>query len=436
MIFITKKEYIEDYFNNPTYLSQSQGKALVQGPEAYLALLDPEKKMYYEEPKDYFIIGSAVDCLLTQGLDAFENEYYIATCLSKPTDKQISIIRQALDIAQRGWQVEYEDIPAPLAPETPIPFNEWLENQESDYFYSLIIEACNSHEYQMKWGSDARYKAVMANNDEYVNDLILSQGKQIITPEEHDTITMCFNSLKSNDDISEYLKNDSYVNDEHLHIFFQCPIFFLSYEVKMKGLIDMLVINTFNRTITAYDFKTIRGELFEFPGSVFTYGYDIQAAWYNCGLRSLVNTDKHYFERIIEQGTFDVVGSHNIEMLTINIDKYNVDRFKFAVVKTKSPYTSKVFTCSTELLTNGEQGYEESYYETVTPTGKLFVKRASPAKLGVKQIATLYKYYQTTHFTQDFRENQIVQGNILINPIGFEKEDGGEQINPYQQLFK
>jgi hypothetical protein len=71
MIFVTKAEFIAEYFNNPR-LSQSNAKALEQGPGAYLAATDPEKKLYYEEPKDYFILGSAVDTFLTQGQEAFE----------------------------------------------------------------------------------------------------------------------------------------------------------------------------------------------------------------------------------------------------------------------------------------------------------------------------------------------------------------------------
>jgi hypothetical protein len=434
MIFITKKEYIDEYWANPN-LSQSQGKALEQGPRQYLEAINPEQKLYYEEPKDFFILGSAVDCWLTQGKQKFEEGYYISTCFAKPSEKQISIIRMAIDRCLQDYKALCESEPVGSS------FKEWYDSQPRDYFYQEIINSCDVHDYQRRWGSEARWKGAMEGNDAYVEDLIAAEGKQIITSEEYDTINMIVENFRNHPALENYIgEHPEALTSDTIHVFMQLPIYFDSYNGHCKALLDMVIVDTYSKRIIPFDFKTSNAELYEFPGRLFSFGYDIQAAWYSCALRNMVNTNPLFFENSVKDEKFHNYYEEGFELdeFKCNIKEFSVENFKFAVAKVKSPNNVHVFTCSSSLLAQAENGHMETYMETISPKGQIIVRRAMPPKLGVKQLITLYqKYIEQGGFDVDYRDNIIRQNidTLYISPVGMEKATG-EPFNPYQALFQ
>ena len=85
------KDYINDYYNSGR-ISQSKLKLLLLGPKKFVERRD--SSLYFEE-KESLIIGSAVDCLLTQS-EEFEKDYYISSLEEKPSDIIKSILKQEI----------------------------------------------------------------------------------------------------------------------------------------------------------------------------------------------------------------------------------------------------------------------------------------------------------------------------------------------------
>lgn len=93
MIFRTSKEQIDLYFEDTDYLSQSMIKKILKGVESLKD--ETEKDLYYEE-KGHFIIGSAVDTLLTMSEEQFKKDYHVSL-VDKPSGKTLSVLHLVFD---------------------------------------------------------------------------------------------------------------------------------------------------------------------------------------------------------------------------------------------------------------------------------------------------------------------------------------------------
>ena len=288
------------YYENPA-ISQSKLKLLLSNPRLFNTVEEPE--MYFEEKK-HFVIGSAVDCLLTQSQEVFNSTYHISNVQNKPSDTIKSIINQVFDTVKE------------------------LQETRSNYiasitdYSSLILKACNSHEYQSRWNDQTRINKV-CEAWEYWEDLKQAIGKQVLSQEENDLISQIVMSIRTNPATSKYFNPKSM----HVEIIFQMPIEFTYEDVECKALLDMVIIDHKNKTIQPIDIKTMGDYTINFPKSLRQRRYDIQAAFYTEALKS-----KQVYET------------------------YEILPFKFIVESTIEPGTPLVFTCSDNLLQIGKYG--------------------------------------------------------------------------------
>lgn len=221
MKIITSFKKVKEYYENKDHVSQSQLKLLNEGLHKFKSEKEPE--LYYEE-KEYFVIGKAVDIIVTQGRDAFDKFFYISKLEEKPSDTIMSI-----------WHEVYDN----------------YDNFDKS-FDSLILNACNNHNYQTNWKDDTRIKKIQ-ESILYFEELIEAKERQIITTEE--------NFL-----IREYV--DKIINGKYTHFFFddmetaeidyyfQMPVYFMTNGVQCKALLDMVIVDHINKTMQPIDIKT------------------------------------------------------------------------------------------------------------------------------------------------------------------------------------
>jgi hypothetical protein len=91
MIRYGNPQEVEEYFADGS-VNQSYLKNLIKGVDH---LGKDEKTMYYEE-KGHFIIGSAVDVWLTQGVANYNAQYFTAG-EKKPSPTMMSITQMIFD---------------------------------------------------------------------------------------------------------------------------------------------------------------------------------------------------------------------------------------------------------------------------------------------------------------------------------------------------
>lgn len=353
----------QEYFEHPN-ISQSELKLLLSGsPRAFTRVR--EKELYFEE-KRHFTVGSAVDCMLTQGQEEFDTQYYIGELENKPTDVIKSILNEVFDFLIQDGKEASE-----------------LSVISSESYKSVIIQMANSHNYYANRSDDFKYSKI-CEYYEYWDELRNSQGKIILSQNELVLINSIVMSLKSSDITGKYLHE---CDDNNIEKLYQFPIYFTYLDVECKALLDLVIIDHINKTIQPIDIKTLGDYTFNFPKSVRQRRYDIQAAYYT-------------------------------QALKIHSPGYVILPFKFLVESTTYPGTPLVFTCSESLLSLGKYGMP-GYYTTGTILDNrtnIIVNRYTKLK-GFVDLIELYKYYQENGFEEDKRivENS---GEFIIDFSG------------------
>lgn len=342
------EDILNDYYQNPA-ISQSQLKLLLGNPAIFNTVQEPE--MYFEEKK-HFIIGSGVDCLLTQSPQDFHLKYHVSEVPNKPSDALKSIINMTFD--------EVKGNHAQIGPIRNYP--------------DVILRACNEHAYQSRWGDELRINKV-CEYWEYWEDLKNSQGKQVLSNEEYLLIYQIAMSIKSHEVIGKY-----FIETPSVSIFYQYPIYFEYKGVECKALLDMVYVDHANRTIQPIDIKTVGDYVLNFPKSIRQRRYDIQAAFYTEALEWEMN-----------------------ETAICNLPSdYKILPFKFIVQSSTMVGTPVMFTCEESLLKIGKFGREE----LVLDSKDEFYSVSHEIK-GFDDLIELYKYY--TEF--GFEVDQVIHKN-------------------------
>ena len=299
----------EMYYDNKR-ISQSQLKLLLFNPKLFLEEEQPE--LYFEE-KRHFVIGGAVDTLLTQP-ETFNDKYYVSSVEKKPSDVVKSIIHQVYDSLSK------EDL------KNSIEFEEYTVE---------ILQSCIEHDYCPTFKNGTRVNKILEFKD-YWNELIDSENKIMLSLEESDVITRIVKNI-SESPLAKYFKPNETPNG--VDIQFQLPILFEIDSIGCKALLDIVVIDHKAKIITPIDLKTMSGNIIDFPKSVKLRGYQIQAAWYTEALRQMCK---------------------NIAMAN-----YKIDNFCFIVASTTEDQPPVLFECSDKLLKEGKFGREEVTIEGI-----------------------------------------------------------------------
>lgn len=353
---------VEDYYINPA-ISQSQLKLLL-GPDPSIFNTIQEPDLYFEEKK-HFIIGNGVDMQLTRPIEEFNQKFHISNLQNKPSDTIKSIVNQVYDEAMQMYTLEIRSI--------------------SDSLYrDLIIEACDSHNYQPNWKIETRIAKVV-EAWEYWEDLKQAEGKVVLSQEENDLISQIVMSIRTNPTTSKYFETN-----KDVEILDQLSIYFSYCDIDCKALLDRVIVDHKNKTIQPIDFKTMGDQTIYFPKSLRQRKYDIQAAFYTEALKS----KKEY-------------------------ETYKILPFKFIVESTINPGNPLVFTCSQELLRIGQFGAPKTYlYGKIVSKGYDHMSEyKSMVTLEIKgfhQLIEDYKWYLENGF-ETKREIVEAQGELEIN---------------------
>ena len=276
VIVATKEEVLEYYESSA--LGQSKLKRLLGDLGSFHKVEDSSA--------EHFVIGSAVDCILTDSREAFEAEYYISGVEKLPSETVIGILQSVhqdllQDYAEHLEVIQGQDEPLPVT--SFVDFVGDLKNHST-----YILDACDRAEWQPRWGADAKLKNIIEPGTEYFMDLCKAFGKRVISKTQAETIASIVISLCSNPRTSAFFDRVSFEALPHITIYYQFPIYFEYRGVQCKALLDMVIVERDIEgkilSITGIDLKTMNGNTYYFPSSIKARRYDIQAAWYTLAL--------------------------------------------------------------------------------------------------------------------------------------------------------
>lgn len=294
-VFVTPQSEIDAYYASEA-LGQSKAKKLLQGLSAFTAEEDDLSD------KVFIKIGKGVDMLLTGEEGEFEANFHISKVEKAPSDTIVDIIQQVVDGVKTKYNEYLLTIPViDVVKVTDAGTHVLVENDSIDTvlpeiktfaefsgflheWEELIIDVCKAVNYQPRYGAEAKLKAIVEPGSEYFKDLCNSNGKIIIDANTNNIIDNVVSSLKTHPRTSRFFNKEDQAEYTTADFYYQLPIYFLYNGVECKALLDFVVvikdINGDILQVQPIDLKTMFGNTFDFPESIKTRRYDIQAAWY------------------------------------------------------------------------------------------------------------------------------------------------------------
>lgn len=324
-------------------LSYSSLRALSIGPAYFKSQQDQES-----EGKEHFIIGSAVDCLLTEP-DKFWEFYTLD-------------FNEGCDKIPNGQMLKFIDYITMNEDCGQISGDCYQEAYEYAGFKQKKLETVIT-EYKEEY---KEYNEWLINRKKFYDE---NKNKTIIRPEIYSLVHKIADSLRINEFTRKYFENST---GKNIEVHNQLEIYWELKGLKCKSKLDLVIVDHENKEISINDLKTTGNSVFSFKSSVFKWNYDYQAAFYSSALYWLINkSNDEYWSKFKE---------------------YKILPFKFIVESTKNPGMPLIYKCSEKLLNNALTGYirEDRYYK------------------GINELIDDYKWYVETNnwsYSKEIIEN-------------------------------
>jgi len=231
--------------------NQSALKELMKSPGAYLKSLEPRTG----PTPDYFVFGSAVDCLLTTPEDF--THLYAVMDFAKPSDTIVLVMDTLLEtISNLGEDAR----------------NVKLENWEE-----MIVSVAHGCGYGKAWKPETVANKVRSAGEDYFYFIAQAEGKDILDVATYMRIEKVAEAFLNNEFTKKLLTTKTK---------YQVAIYWKHLGKDCKVLLDALNIDETNKTVQPIDIKTTGDSVYRFNSSVFKFRYDIQAAFYTDALKA------------------------------------------------------------------------------------------------------------------------------------------------------
>lgn len=232
--------------------------------------------------------GSMVDTMLTDGMDAFNNRFFVAS-FPKITDTLASIATRL--------------------------YNEYKEKHTHIYDIADmdILNLLNEVQYQTRWKDTTRIQDVISKCEEYYNQLLLSDGKELVSQEDYQDCLNCIHSLQESESTKFYFSPNSPWDSTKRY-----------YQLKFKGsynninlrcMADLIIVNYENKTIIPCDLKTSSHMEYDFYKSFTQWMYYIQAQLYWYIIRQNLDADPYFKDFKLLNYRFIVINKKSLNPL-------------------------------------------------------------------------------------------------------------------------
>ncbi len=414
-LIVTPEEEITAYFASDA-ISQSDLKKGLEGIDAMVA----EKEDISNKP--FIIIGKAVDMLLTGDEEEFSKNFYISNITKKPTDAVALIIEKTYEMVAEDYEEYLQVCHAPLNEFTEVTHEEevvvvpqeTLEEVEEikvtsfvDYIQSLdkwqayIIGCARETGWNARYGDEALIKNLVTEETSiYFNDLSKSFGMKVLDIPTYENIKRIVESLKTNLRTAKYFDRYEQKQYTHIDVILQIPIYFEYRSMNCKALLDMVIVVRDSDEkilrIRPFDLKTMSGNTFNFPQSIRSRRYDIQAEWYTMALAD--------YYAVSEIGGI-------------------IAPFEFIVESTTKQGKPLVFEVSKELSDIARVGRDAMYYCQADAFGHITQTQhiACPAILGIEQLIDLKQYHDLNGYDAEIEVHcaDAVEEPLLVGWNGY-----------------
>jgi len=310
----------EEFYNKKFFFSYSSLSKLLYSPKLFYSQYVLKQKE--EKTDSHLIEGKVIHCLLLE--EEKFNEKFIISPLLLPPDSVKGIVDRVFKIAKENDQLDLD-----------------LKDHK-DSILAILVEI-NLHQ-SLKTDEQRIDKVVNEASESYFKYLKEKEGRDVI---DYSTYTNCkkiVDILKNNPKASNTLKLGPLEVgvDTYSEIYLETALPKRPFGI--KGVIDRLVIDHNNKSITIVDFKTTGKSIVEFPETVEYFKYWLQSAIYRM---------------LIEETYLKELPGYSIEFKFVVVDKY-MQSYVFPVTDTTA---TKWVQEAQNLLTTAEFHYKNRKYD-------------------------------------------------------------------------
>lgn len=214
------------------------------------------------------LFGSLVDTLLTDGEDAFNKRFFVATF--PPINQDFIPIVNAI-------KEELSDKHKSLTTISDSDIVGYLDRFDI---------------YQNNWKPETKANKFRDNANGYYQMLLLCDGKTLVSSEMAQDARECVEVLRTHEATNWYFRKDN--NFDGIERLYQLK-FKGEYEgIKLKGMMDLAVIDHKNKLIIPCDLKTSYKPEYQFYKSFIEWNYFIQAQLYSELLKQNIAKDEYF----------------------------------------------------------------------------------------------------------------------------------------------
>lgn len=258
--------------------------------------------------------GSAVDSIITGGIDEF-NERFIVLTFPPISDalKQIStLLFSRYNLVHRSLDTMSDEDLSQVGAEC----NFYANDKYRNYRVKLIREGCNEY-----------YKLMFA-----------SQGKTILDNETYQEVCNAVRALRESESTRDYFAdNNPFDGIERLY---QLKWKWSNEGINYRGMTDLIVVNHKDKTINIYDLKTSSKPEWEFYKSFMEYRYYIQARLYTRGVLENIKKDDYFKDFTIIGFSFIVINKKTLTPLVWKYEDFlTIGEKVYKDTIVKDPYT-------------------------------------------------------------------------------------------------
>lgn len=246
----------------------------------------PRLKDKKESPS--LLFGSCVDCLVTDGEEAYNNNYIVAD-LPPLSDNITKIVKGLADIYKTQY-LNIKNIPK-----------------------EAVIAAFNSLGIGLGWKEQTKLDKVYAG-EYYYRLLALAGEKTIISSELNEQVYACYKSLKESPATKQLFAKDSPFEPE-IERCYQLKFKHIFDDLVFSCMCDLIYVDHKNKNVILCDLKTSSHYEDEFYLSFIQWSYFIQARSYWRIVRATMDEDEYFKDFNLTNMHFIVVNKNSLTPL-------------------------------------------------------------------------------------------------------------------------
>lgn len=253
---VSEKEYRQD----PALSYSTLAKYEREGFEHLNHLFDK-----VESPS--LLLGSCVDTLLTDGEQAFEEQFFVSDVLSVEP-KVEPVVKELFKL----YSSSYTDL-----------------NDINDNLMLPVIEA---YRYQPNWRADTRCRVLRQKGVEYYRNLFMAKDRRLVTQNIYNKAFTCVQSLKNSHLTGKYFKEDDPF--ENVKRYYQLKFKGTLNDIDYRCMADLIIVDYENKIVYPFDLKTSSHMEYDFPKSFIQWCYQIQGRLYWRLIRLNMDKDDYF----------------------------------------------------------------------------------------------------------------------------------------------